>query len=292
MAVVAYYLFLPLIYLTSILPFPLLYVLSDLMYIIVYYLAGYRTNVVYRNLKNAFPDKTEDEIEQISKAFYKRFCDFGLETVKTITISRKALKKHIRFDDISLFRKYKEQNQSVIILMGHFGNFELAGARFSVEPIHKLYVIYHPLKNKQFDRLIHRTRTRLGTRLYKMSDTLRGMVRDRDLLTATAFIADQTPYPKTAYWMDFMGQDAPVFSGAEDLARKFNYPVIYVSVKRVKRGLYTIGAELISEKPREEKEHDITIRFTRRLEQDIREQPHNWWWTHKRWKHKKSGNSL
>ncbi len=288
MSAVAYYILYPFLYLLSLLPFRVLYIISDFLYFVIYTLAGYRKKVVYQNLKNSFPEKSDAEIDTIAKKFYHFFCDLILETIKTLTINERALRKHISFDDTSLFEKYAAQNQSVIIVMGHLGNWELGGARFAVEPHHRLYVIYHPLSNKYFNNLIVYMRTRLGNRLYAMSEVLRGMVRDRGELTATAFIADQTPQPNGAYWTTFLNQDTPVFVGTEKIAQKFKYPVIYLSIKRPKRGKYVMECELLVEKPENTSENQISEMHTKRLEQDIIENPEIWLWTHRRWKHKRN----
>lgn len=290
MQAVVYYLTLPLIYVIAYLPFWVLYRLSDLLYVILYYGLRYRKNVIYPNLQRAFPDKTEAEIKAIAKAFYRYFCDLIFESLKTLTITPKQVRRRIQFDEDSLdiFRRYTEQNQSVVVVMGHWGNWELAGSRFAMEPIHHLAIIYHPLKNPYFERLVVHMRTRLGNRLYAMKETVRCMVRDRRELIATAFIADQTPSnPDKAYWMTFLQQDTPVFFGPERLSAKFKYPVIYIGMHRLRRGYYEVRAELLAEHPELLPEGELTERHTRRLEQDIRRQPETWLWAHRRWKHRK-----
>ena len=239
------------------------------------------------NLKNSFPEKTEDELRSIEKKFYHYFFDLILETVKTLTISPKTLQKRLTFTDTEVFEKYQKKNQSIIIVMGHYGNWELGGARFALEPYHKLIVVYHPLKNKKFDKLIYHMRTRLGNGLYAMNNTLRGMLADRNNLTATAFIADQTPSPKGAFWMDFLNQDTPFFVGTGKIANKLNYPVVYVTVQRTKRGYYNITIEDLCESPKDVTPEEIVQAFSKRLEQDIVKSPETWLWSHRRWKHKR-----
>ena len=283
-----YYCSLPWIYLVSFLPFPLLYVLSDGMRFFLFGLIGYRKKVVMTNLRNAFPEKEEAQIRAIAQEFYRFFCDLALETLKTLTISPATLKKRVLFEDISLFRRYYEQGKSVIVVMGHLGNWELGGARFALEPVHPLYVIYHPLHNPYFDRLMYHMRTRLGNRLYAMKETVRGMFENREQATATAFIADQTPSPKQAYWTSFLNQETPVFTGTGRIATKFNYPILYVSVWQVRRGYYRIESEELGGNPGEKTEKEIFELHTRRLEADIRLRPAYWLWTHRRWKHKRA----
>jgi Kdo2-lipid IVA lauroyltransferase/acyltransferase len=287
-----YWLILPFIYLLALLPFPILYFFSYLVYILLYHVLGYRRKIVSLNLINSFPEKTEKEIREIEKRFYRYFCDLFLETFKTLTISRENMVKHCRFEPetLAIFEQLDRENQSFMVVMGHFGNWEWGGNTFSICCRHQLYVIYHPLSNKYFNGLVYRMRTRFGTRLIPMKDTLREMLKNRDSLTATAFIADQSPLPSNAYWMEFLNQDTPIFLGIEKIALKIHYPIVYISIRRVKRGYYRVFAERIELPSIIQKSGSITEIHTRMLEADIRSQPENWLWTHRRWKHERPQN--
>lgn len=289
MQAIVYYISIPFIYLVSVLPFPLLYILSDTLYFILFRVLGYRKQVVLENLRNSFPEKTEREINLICKRYYKYLADLFLETFKTLTISRKAMLKRCRFSDqaTEVFNRLAEENKSIILVMGHLGNWEWAGNSFSMLCKHQLYVIYHPLRNKYFDGLMYRMRTRFGTKLIAMKDTFREMLAQRNELNATAFIADQTPSPENAHWMQFLNQDTPVFKGAEVIARKIDYTVVYATIKRVKRGYYEINAEVMTENPKLTSEGELSTAHTQRLEKDIIAQPEVWLWSHRRWKHKR-----
>jgi len=287
-----YYIALPFIYLLSLLPFPILYAVSDFMYLIIYRVIGYRKEVTLTNLRNAFPEKPEKEIQKIAKDYYHYFCDLTLETFKTLTISRKTAVKRCKFNDLSLFEKLYAEKRSIIIVMGHYGNWEWAGSSMSLETKYQLYVIYHPLTDKRFDKLIYNMRTRFGTKLIAMQNTFRDMVKNRDEINATAFIADQTPSnPEAAYWTNFLNQDTPIFFGTEKIAKKLNYPVIFGNVKRIKRGYYEIFLEMLAEDPKSTKDGEISEIHTRRLEEEIRKQPEIWIWSHRRWKHKRTVNT-
>ena len=287
MRAIGYYLLLPLLYGIALLPWPVLYALSDVFFLLVYRVVGYRKEVVRTNLRNSFPEKSEGERRAIELRFYRWFCDLWLETLKTLTMSGEDVKRRVLMDDPAVLRKYFEQRKSVILVMGHLGNWELGGARFSQLALHRLYVIYHPLSNRHFERLIVRMRTRLGNRLYAMNDVLRGMLRDRAEVTATAFIADQSPSPERAIWADFLHQDTPVFSGTEKIARKLGYPVLYVHITQERRGIYRMHIDELVAHPAATAPGEITATHTRRLENDIRQQPWLWLWTHRRWKHKR-----
>jgi KDO2-lipid IV(A) lauroyltransferase len=289
MQALAYYIALPFIYLLAIIPYPLFHVKTYGAYLFLYYVIGYRKKVVRQNLKNAFPQKTDAERRQIEKKFYRYLCDLFLETFKTLIFSKQKAIEHCKLnaDAQKLFDNYYAQKKSLIIVLGHFGNWEWAGNTFALQCKHQLYVIYHPLQNKQFNNLTIKMRTRFGTKLIAMRETYKEMVKLKDEINATAFIADQTPAPDNAYWTNFLNQHTPVFWGPERIAKKMNYPVVYVSVKRIKRGYYEIFAETLFENPKDTKEGEISQAHTRKLEKDIIAQPEIWLWSHKRWKHKR-----
>lgn len=288
MGAIGYYLALPFIYGIAWLPFPLLYLLSDGLYLVLHKVIGYRTAVVRTNLRKSFPEKSAAELKRIEQDFYHWFCDMILETLKTLTISPREVQERVSVSGEEVLKKYYEARRSLILVMGHWGNWELGGARFSQLGLHQLYVIYHPLQNKWFDGLVLRMRTRLGNKLYAMNDTMKGMLRDRGEVTATAFIADQTPPPDRAFWTTFLNQDTPVFFGTEKIAQKLGYPIIYVGIERTRRGQYTMRFEELVARPGGTSEGEITLAHTRRLEADIQRLPAYWLWTHRRWKHQRS----
>jgi Kdo2-lipid IVA lauroyltransferase/acyltransferase len=284
-----YYILLPFIYLLSLLPFPILYRVSDGFYFILYYIIGYRKKVAMQNLRNAFPEKSEAEIKRLCKDFYHYLCDLFLETFKTLTISRSSMLKHCTLSPAAkdIFDRFNQEGKSIVLVMGHYGNWEWAGNTYSLLCKQKLFVVYHPVANKYFDGLMYRMRTRFGTGLIAMKDTFKDMVKHKAMTSTTAFIADQTPPPENAFWTNFLNQDTPIFRGTEKIAKKLGYPIVYITIKRLKRGYYNILAEVLSEDSKNTAEGEISELHTARLEKDIREQPELWLWTHKRWKHKR-----
>lgn len=289
MLAIGFYLALPFFYLLSILPFPLLYLFSDLVFVLMYYVMGYRQKVVTQNLRNSFPEKSEKEILILRRKFFRYLSDLFLETFKTLTITPSSMLKHCRFDEASLalIKKLYEEKKSIILVLGHRGNWEWGGNAFSIQCRQQLYVIYHPLENKYFNQIVIGMRTRFGTKLIEMKNTFREMVNKRNEATATAFIADQTPPPENAYWTKFLNQDTPVFKGTEIIAKKLNYPIIYIDIKRTKRGYYDMTAELLCENPASTSEGEISELHTKKLESEIRKNPETWLWSHRRWKHKR-----
>lgn len=268
---------------------PFLYVFSTVLKFVLFDLIGYRNKVIISNLKNSFPNKSEKEIKEISNRFYIFFCDLLLETLQTLTLSGNKIRERCKISSQAkeLIDGFQIKNQSIIIVMGHIGNWEWGGASFSSEFNMQLNVIYHPLKNKVFNHLVRFMRMRYGTGLIAMNDSFREMVKNRNNLTATAFIADQSPPPEGAHWLYFLNQNTPFFRGPETLSKKMNLPVVYVSLSRIKRGHYILNAELLVEHPKNTPSGYITEVFAKKLEQEIVSQPEIWLWSHKRWKHKK-----
>lgn len=281
----------PLLYFISILPFWMLFGLSNFFYLLVYYVIGYRKKVVTENLKRSFPEKPEAEIKKITRDFYLHFCDVIFETVKLLTISKKEFKRRCVIDEASIrsFQYFFDKNQTFVGVMGHCGNWEWGAIAHQVYFTRMITGVYHPLTNKNFDKFMLDLRSRFGGDIVAMSQLYKRLItlKQQNISTTIGLIADQTPPPESAYWTTFLNQDTPVFNGTEKLAKKFNYPVVYLNIKKAKRGYYNLSTTLITENPKDHPEGEISELHTRHLEKNIREQPHIWLWSHRRWKHKK-----
>ncbi|MDR0748768.1 MAG: lysophospholipid acyltransferase family protein [Tannerellaceae bacterium] len=271
------------------LPFRALYALSDILYVIVYKAAGYRLKVVRRNMKASFPEKTDEELRRLERAFYHHFCDYIVETVKLAHISPSEIKKRAKMTNPELIdRLTLGKHACVIGYMGHYANWEwFTSVCLSFEPVP--YQIYRPLKSKAFDRLFIRLRTRFGAYCVRKEDAARKVIwlEKNGQRSVVPFIADQTPSKANIhYWTQFLGQDTPFFTGAERLARKLDLPVVFFDVQKVKRGYYRVDVKLISESPKDTPEFWLTEQYARMMEQCIMRNPAYWLWTHRRWKHK------
>lgn len=284
-SMLAYLFALPFLYLIALLPMWALYRVSDGLYLLLYRVLGYRRAVVWQNLSRAFPDKSEAERQAIMKAYYHHLCDLLLETFKLLTFSQKQLQRRCSFRNMEVFEQLAAQGRSCVAVMGHLGNWEWTGASAGTFVPHRIYALYKPLSNKYFDRLVYRMRSRFGTHLLSMHESVRYMMGNTAELSATTFIADQTPAPQGAYWTTFLHQPTPIFWGTEKIARKLNLPVVYVGVYKRRRGYYEIVPELLEAEPARTRPGELTERHTRRLEQDIYASPPYWLWSHRRWKH-------
>jgi KDO2-lipid IV(A) lauroyltransferase len=287
MQAIAFYLVYPFFYLLASLPFRILYGVSDVFFYLLW-ISGYRRAVVMKNLRNSFPEKSNAEITLIAKQFYRYLADLTLETAKTLTMTEQEAREHCLFHRAEWLDKFYEEKKSFVIVMGHYGNWEWAGPSFSLNNKFQLVVIYRPLSNPYFEKMMVGMRTKFGTRITPAHRTLRDMVAHRALVTATAFIADQTAFPESAFWTTFLHQDTPVFTGTEKLAIKFNYPVVFMHLRRLRRGYYDVTPELLFEHPAQTSPDEISETFTRRLEADIKADPAIWLWSHRRWKYQRT----
>lgn len=142
----------PLVYLISLLPLWILHLKSSAFYVLVYYVLGYRKKVVLQNLRNSFPEKSEEEIRKICKGFYKNFCDIIFETIKSFTISKEKLAEHIYYTENGkkIITDYSDKKQSIIIVIGHCANWEWTPLSYQPNFEQVLLGVYHPLSNKAF----------------------------------------------------------------------------------------------------------------------------------------------
>ncbi len=280
----AFYFAYPFILLIASLPTRALYKVSDFLCYLLR-VSGYRREVIEENLRNSFPVKSDAEIKAISKAYYRYLCDLILETLKTLTMTEEEARERCVCHREEWMDNLYRENKSFVIVMGHYGNWEWAGPSFSLNIRHQLVVIYRPLSNPYFERMMVGMRTRFGTSITPVSQTLRGMVANRQKITATAFVADQAAPQDTSCWATFLNQDTSVFTGPEKLAKKFNYPVVYINLRRPRRGYYDMYFELMFPNPRDTADGEISEAFMKRLEKEIISDPVPWLWSHRRWKH-------
>ena len=278
-----YLLILPL----SLLPYPLLYLLSDIIFLIMYRVIGYRKKVVFTNLRNSFPNKSKQELKKIMSDFYRHLCDIIMESVKGFTISEKQLRKRLIIKNPEFSNYFADRGQSIIFVGGHYNNWEICAQAFAMYSNHKCIGIYKPLSNAFINDKIYTSRSKYGMHLISMKQTKKSF-EEGVQAKAIVFGSDQNPAnPKRAHWVQFLNQDTGVLFGVERYAKEYDWPVVFVSISKVKRGHYEVEYSLITDSPTEQPHGKITENFTKRLEQDIINKPQYWLWSHKRWKHKR-----
>ena len=275
-------------YVLSLLPFWVHYLLSDFLYVVVYRLLGYRRAVVRGNLESSFPEKSVEELRQIERGFYHSLCDYFVETVKTLSMSREQMRRHLVFKGIEVVDACIDDGQSVAAYLGHTFNWEwITSLPLWVSPKAHCGQLYHALENKAFDRLFIHLRQRCGAECIPLTDILRKTVeyKRQGRPTVFGYIADQVPHWNNIHhWCQFLNHDTPVMTGTERIARKNRQALVYIDMRRLRRGYYECEFRLITRHPEQMGEFEPTDIYHRMLEETIRRQPELWLWSHNRWK--------
>jgi KDO2-lipid IV(A) lauroyltransferase len=284
----------PIIWFISILPFRLLYFVSDIVYIVLYYIVGYRKKIVRNNLAIALPHLSEKERLEIEKKSFQHLCDMFLEMIKTMSISEKEIEQRFVFTNLNLYQELEKKQKSVAVMIAHYATYEWV-ISMNRHIQFEGYAIYKKVANKYFDKLVRDIRSKFKATLITTRETVPTIERNNKInhLGVYGFASDQSPLlSKTHHWTKFMGIEVPVHTGAEMLAKRYDMNVIFLRVKKVKRGFYEATFELMYDNPKEVPNYEISDEFLRRVEKQIYEAPEYYLWTHKRWKHKKKKSTI
>ena len=289
MQLLVYILIYPILWIISILPFPIFYLFSDFICFLTYNIIGYRKKVVRANIKLALPHLSDKERLAIEKKFYSHMCDMFLEMIKTITISQKEIEKRFTFSNMDVYYDLEKKNKSIALMCAHYASYEwVVSMNYHINC--KGFGIYKKLANPYFDKLVKRIRSKFKAELITTKQTIPTIAENHKnhVLGLYGFASDQSPKANAAYhWAPFMGHIVPVHTGAEILAKRFDMNVIFLKVKKVKRGYYEASFEILSEDVKSVPNYEITDKFLKLVEEQIYEAPEFYLWTHKRWKHTK-----
>ena len=276
-------------WMVAITPFGLLYLKSDIDAFLLYHVVRYRRKVVRDNLVKSFPEKTLPEIKRIEKKFYRNFCDLALEICKIMRLKPEEMLRRVTFTNPELMQSLYDKRRNVFTAIPHSGNWEWYGKLMHTASRHKVAAIYKKMKNPYFDCFMKQLRTNYNLdqeEMIEASTALKALVRRKDLANAVLIVADQSPRGVNSdYWTDFLHRDTCWFYGLEKMARLLDYAVVFVNMNRVGRGRYSISFDLICEDPKTMEEGAIMEQYVRHVERFIEQNPDNWLWSHRRWKH-------
>lgn len=289
MSAFSFYIFYGVNWVITLLPLRVLYIFADILYVILYYFPSYRRKVVRENLRNSFPEKTEQELIIIEKKFYRHLSDLFIETLKLTHMSLTEQKRRFTYTNLEVIDKLREEKRDIIAVLGHYNNWEWP----TLLPIYlnyKTVIIYKPLQNKYFNKFINGQRSRYGIKLTPTSQVIREIInfKKENINTVSVFISDQIPAKgDIKYWTKFMNQDTAVFTGVGKIAAKYDMAIVFFNIHKITRGYYNLDVELLHDHTADLSEQTITESHVRRLEEIINNKPEYWIWSHRRWKHKK-----
>lgn len=286
-----YYILYGVLWSISLLPLRVLYFIFDLIYPFLRHF--YRRRVVEDNLRNSFPEKSDEERKIIADKFYHTLCDYFAEDIKAFSISKKEMMRRVTFSDKSvevIRTEFEKGKDFVFAYLGHYCNWEWMASFAYWMPFAHCAQLYSPLQNKAFDDIMLKVRQQYGGECIPMATSPRRLLqlRSEGKKVFVAFIADQLPQWKGIHhFTPFLHRETAVFTGAEQMSKKFNASCIYSHLYRPKRGYYHVELELLTDKPKDMPDYEITDFFMHALEKDIIRVPHLWLWTHKRWRRTK-----
>lgn len=268
-------------------PLWLVYFYGNILYFLLFYIIKYRKKVVFSNLKNSFPNKSDNEIKIIAKKYYKHLSDIFVESLKGYTLKPEKLLKRFSLENPEIEREFFKKGENIVFVGGHNGNWEWGTRATPYLLLHDVVILYKPLKNRYIDKYLNKLRQRDNTKMQSIKTTGRAFHNHEKPYTVI-MLSDQNPgNKKKAIWIDFLNQPTPCLHGVELYAKKHNMPVVFFNISKVKRGHYKIDFELITLTPREESKGQIVKKYMQALEKRIIQQPEYWLWSHRRWKIKK-----
>jgi Kdo2-lipid IVA lauroyltransferase/acyltransferase len=265
-----------------------LYALADVLYFLAYYVARHRHAVIREQLAKVFPGLTQAERTVIHKRFLENFCDVLVELVKSLTLTATEMIARVRIVNVHALRTHLEAGRSVMLVTSHLCNWEWLLQGVVLQIGFPVDAAYKPLHDAWAERLMLEARSRFGARLIPAKELLADFLSRRDVVRALAMNADQAPVSTDKrYWTRFLGQDTAFYVGAEQIARATRLPVLYLVMRRIRRGFYEVEVRQLWDGRERLDPNAVTERYARACEADVLANPADWLWSYRRWKLKK-----
>lgn len=278
------------LFLISKLPLKILYIFSDIIFFLNFYFAGYRKKIITTNIRNSFPEKSDEEIREIRKKFYRNFSDYLVETVKSFSISETESRVRMQHINQHLFHEAKAEGKNIILLAGHVFNWEWINALAKVIPQNHCHPVYRKVNSDFWENQMRKVRNKFGNEALEANEVIKNIFRSsNDGDSAYMFVADQTPhFSHVNYGLNFLNQRTPAFIGYDKLATRMDLVFIYCEMKKVKRGFYQVNYHRIYPDGEKFVNNEVVKKFHQLLENTIRKNPDNYLWSHRKWKYQDS----
>jgi len=270
------------------LPLRALYAFSSFLYLLAFYVVRHRHQVIRGQLEKVFPDAGDAERERIHKRFLKNFCDVVVEVLKSVSMTEADMRAHVNIVNLDVARRHLDAGQSVMLVTSHLCNWEWLLHGVALQLGYPVDAAYKPLHDQWAERLMLKVRSRFGARLVPAKELLADFLRRRGIVRAVAMNADQAPVSTDKrYWTQFLGQDTAFYIGAEQIARATRLPILYVAVRRTRRGYYEVELRPLWDGREATEPNTVTERYARACEIDVLKSPADWLWSYRRWRLKK-----
>jgi KDO2-lipid IV(A) lauroyltransferase len=265
-----------------------LYAFSTVLYLLAFYVVRHRHRVIREQIEKVFPDKSATERQAIHKQFLRNFCDVMVEVLKSVSMSESDMRARVQIVNMEAVRQHLDAAQSVMFVTSHLGNWEWLLHGVTLQLGYPVDAAYKPLHDQWAERLMLSIRSRFGARLVPAKELLADFLRRRGVVRAVAVNADQAPVSTDKrYWTQFLGQDTAFYIGAEQIARATRLPIVYASMRRLRRGYYEVQLKPLWDGREETPPNTVTERYARACERDVLKSPADWLWSYRRWRLKK-----
>ena len=288
MQYIGYLFFRLIVFLFGLLPFGAVYKVADFLSWLLYSVIGYRKEVVFKQLRASFPNKSAIEIENIARASYKNLADIIVESIKGFSMTEVDFRSHYIFKNYEATNELMAKGQNTVHIAAHYANWEWGVIAYPLYVTSPVVGFYKPLSNVYIEKYGRKMRGKFNIQLIPIGQTAQAFIDFKDTPATYAFISDQSTWSDKAHWVYFLGQDTACPPGADKYARALNATVFHLNVQRIKRGFYVLNVEILAENAASLPEEEVTKRYMAKLERVILEKPEDWLWSHKRWKKKRN----
>lgn len=278
-----------LVTLFSRLPLSVLYVFGRVVYVLLYRVIGLRKRIVLDNLTNSFPHFDSADIQRLGCRFYRNYSDVLVEMIKSISMGSQQLSERVHFDNLEMVQRELERGQPILVTLAHHGNIEWLLLSLCCKLEFPMEAIYRPIANPSVEKIMTTAYTRFGGVLVDDRSVIKEIMARKQQPRVVAIASDQAPnINDQKVWLDFLNQETAFFLAPDTIARFANYPVYFLTMRRVSRGRYKATFKRIAEPPYVGKEKAIVKAYVAEVERQVVECPEDWLWIHNRWKRKRS----
>lgn len=272
---------------SALLPRKLRSLLGKFLGIIIMVLSPSRLRIAIDNISNSFPQNSQKWHRYVA---FKSYINLGITFVELLALgylSDSQIKKYVHFDNIELILDVYNRGKGVILLSGHYGNWEYLAYSVYIYLNLPILIIVKPQSNFVLDKIINKYRTRRGNLIVSMYESAFKVVRTLQKGGIVALLADQSATKDKDIYVEFLGRQTATFDSPAYFALRYQVPIVVGFAERQKDKYHVHLQELKYDDLEFNSEgiRELTIRYTKLLEEQIRRCPELWVWQHRRWKH-------
>lgn len=247
-----------------------------------------RKDVVLKNLKTAFPELTNPDIEKLAADHYRNMFLTLVEIIFIEKFSKEDILNLLAENDNRKYLQYVKEGKPVFLLTAHFGNWEIAGLIAGLTSERIMYGLYKEQRNNYFTDYINRQRTKFGNKVIPLGTSIKEIFHVLKEGATVGVVGDQRG-PKEGMRVNFFNQPTAIYPGTASIALKLNVPILAAFIARTDDYKFKIHWNEIEhqnfEGTSEEKIQQINQTYFNLLEKIIKIYPAQWFWMHNIWKY-------